>query len=109
MTGADDTAMSGQQSLTPSGKGVQLVLYVAGGTPRSMQARNQVAAIARELGAACRTEIVDVLDEPQRALAAGVFATPALTVVAGRQRLLLIGELQQPDDVLSMLQGLRSN
>ena len=80
-------------------------LYTAGDTQNSMQ------AIAN-LGALCRTylpdrheiEVVNVLREPKRALADGVYMTPMLVKLTPLPIRKIIGTLS---DVQTVLQALR--
>lgn len=65
----------------------RLILFVTGDAPRSVRARQHLAAALDRLGTSdVVTEEVDVIREPQKALQNGVFATPALALVTGDQR-----------------------
>jgi circadian clock protein KaiB len=56
-----------------------LVLYVAGATPASMRAVQQVSALrAEELGGTVELRVVDVLQHPRLASADTVLVTPTL-------------------------------
>lgn len=59
---------------------LHLTLYVAGGdTPRSLLAKRRLDALVKHLGVAeVLAQVVDVLDAPDVAEAARIFATPAL-------------------------------
>jgi circadian clock protein KaiB len=62
---------------------VALKLYVAGRAPYSVQALANLEAILAAYADpdTYRLEVIDVLEEPLRALEAGVFVTPALIQV----------------------------
>ncbi len=56
-----------------------LRLYIAGEGPNSVQARVNLQALCQQhLHGRHAVEVIDVLREPQRALADGVFLTPML-------------------------------
>jgi len=79
-------------------------LYVAGGT------QNSAAAVAN-LTALCRShlpdlhhiDIVDVLREPKRALADGIFMTPTLVKLTPHPTRKVVGTLSQTKVVLEAL------
>lgn len=76
-------------------------LYVADDTPNSTQARANLAALCRRyLPGRHEIEVVDVLREPKRALADGVFMTPALVKLAPAPVRRIIGTLSQAQPVL---------
>lgn len=58
--------------------GVHLRLYVTGRTPAAEEAIAAVTDLQRELGATCRVEVIDVLDDPGAALRDGIYATPTI-------------------------------
>jgi circadian clock protein KaiB len=79
-------------------------LYVAGDAPNSMQAIANLTALCREhLRERHEIEIVDVLREPQRALADGVFLTPMLVKAAPAPMRRIIGSLSHAEPVLQAL------
>ena len=57
---------------------VRLVLYVAGDTPRSRSARATLAWLADGASTETSTEVVDVVESPERAESARVLLTPTL-------------------------------
>lgn len=78
-----------------------VALFVAGGTPRSAAARRNLSAVLEAMGrrpAALRVDIVDVLQQPDRALEVGLLATPSLmlTPPAGGRRW-FVGDLGRAD------------
>jgi circadian clock protein KaiB len=79
-------------------------LYIAGDTQNSAQARANLAAICRNhLSGLHEIEIVDVLKEPQRALADGIFMTPTLVTLGPAPARKIVGTLNQPETVLQAL------
>lgn len=83
---------------------VRFRLYVAG------HAQNSAQALAN-LGAFCRThlprrhdiEVVDVFREPRRALADGIFMTPALVKLSPAPAFRIIGTLSAAGPLLQAL------
>lgn len=79
-------------------------LYVAGDTQNSAQARANLAALCRDrLPDQHEIEIVDVLKEPQRALADGIFLTPTLVKLAPLPTQKIVGTLSHTETVLLAL------
>jgi circadian clock protein KaiB len=88
---------------------VMLRLYVAGGAPNSMQAIANLEAICAEyLKDGHKLEVVDVLENPLRAMAEGVLVTPSLTKLSPRPVAQVIGNLSDKTRVLLAL-GLKPN
>jgi circadian clock protein KaiB len=86
---------------------VVLRLYVAGGAPNSVQAIANLEAICREhLKHGHRLEVVDVLEDPQSAIAEGVLVTPSLAKVSPLPTAKVVGNLSDKAKVLNAL-GLR--
>ena len=83
---------------------LHLRLYVAGSAPNSLQAIANVKAICNDqFGSRHRLEIVDLLEEPQRALADGIIVTPTLLKVLPLPAQRLIGNLSDTNQVLLTL------
>ena len=81
-----------------------LRLYIAGDTQNSAQARANLAAICRDyLGGQHTVEIVDVLKEPMRALADGIFMTPTLVTLEPGPTHKIVGTLSQTETILQAL------
>ncbi|MDB6037008.1 MAG: hypothetical protein JWM99_849 [Verrucomicrobiales bacterium] len=79
-------------------------LYIAGDTENSGHALANIKAICRScLPDRHEIEIVDVFREPKRALADGIFMTPALLKLAPFPLRKIIGTLNQPELVLRTL------
>ena len=80
-------------------------LYVAGQAPNSQRAIGNLKALCRRHLADCSCiEIVDVFDNPKRALADGVLMTPYLLVAAAEAQILaIVGDLTEPSAVLDAL------
>jgi circadian clock protein KaiB len=83
---------------------VVLRLYVAGGAPNSMQAIANLEAICDAyLKDGHQLEVVDVLDDPRRAMADGVLVTPSLTKVSPQPVAHVVGNLSDRKRVLLAL------
>jgi len=83
---------------------VLLRLYVAGGAPNSMQAIANLEAICAEyLKDGHRLEVVDVLDDPRRAMAEGVLVTPSLAKLSPLPAAQVVGNLSDKKSVLLAL------
>lgn len=79
-------------------------LYVAGDGTNSVQAAANLAALCRTyLADRSETEIVDVFQEPMRALEDGVFMTPTLLKLAPAPARKIVGTLSQVSSVLAAL------
>jgi circadian clock protein KaiB len=86
---------------------VVLRLYVAGGAPNSMQAIANLESIcAQYLKGGHKLEVVDVLEDPRRAMAEGVLVTPSLTKLSPQPVAQVVGNLSDRKRVLIAL-GLR--
>ena len=85
----------------------RFLLYVAGRSPNSMLALENLRALCREhVPDHHIIEVVDVLREPQRAMNDGILVTPTLLRVAPTPVVQIIGNLAHTDLVTSTL-GLR--
>src|SRR6185295_4019082 len=83
---------------------VLLRLYIAGRAPNSLQAIANLEAICKEhLKDFHRLEIVDVLENPQRAMAEGVLVSPSLAKLAPLPAANVVGNLSDKDKVLAAL------
>jgi len=79
-------------------------LYVAGNTPNSRQARVNLNALCRRhLNGRYRIEIIDVSQHPNRALADGIYMTPALLKLAPSPVCMIVGTLSGAEGVLTGL------
>jgi circadian clock protein KaiB len=80
-------------------------LYVAGDAANSMQAVSNLKALCREhLPERHEIEVVDVLREPNRALAEGVLLTPMLVRVSPDPIRQIVGNLSQSKPLMQMLE-----
>ena len=83
---------------------IHLSLYVAGLTPKSTRAIADVKRLCREhLGERCEFEIIDIYQQPERAVEAQIVAVPTLVKSAPAPRRLLIGNMTESNTVLRML------
>ena len=83
---------------------VSMRLYIAGNAPNSRQAIANLEEICREhLQGLYKLEIVDVLEQPLRALTDGVLVTPSLNKVAPGPIARIVGNLSDKPTVLLAL------
>lgn len=97
---------TGKSKALPAGLTTVVVLrlYVAGGAPNSLQAIANLEAICAEyLKDGHKLEVVDVLENPQRAMAEGVLVTPSLNKLLPHPRAQVIGNLSDKTRVLLAL------
>jgi len=79
-------------------------LYVAGDAPNSRQAIANLNAVCREyLEEKHEIEIVDVLRNPDRALANGILLTPMLVKLSPGPIRKIVGSLSQRETLLEAL------
>jgi circadian clock protein KaiB len=84
-------------------------LYIAGDTQNSIMALANLSALCElRLPKHHKIEVVDVLREPKRALAEGIFMTPTLVKLAPAPVQKIVGTLEQLDRVLGVV-GLRAS
>ena len=84
-------------------------LYLAGGAPNSVRALANLYALCRKhFPESHRIEIIDVLQEPLRALAEAILVTPTLVKVSPAPEQQIIGNLSEEEEVLRAL-GLPQN
>src|SRR5579872_6639683 len=78
-----------------------LRLYVAGQTPRSLQALNNLKRICEEhLAGDYRVEIIDLLQKPQLAAGDQILAIPTLVRTIPKPARKIIGDLSNTERVL---------
>jgi circadian clock protein KaiB len=83
---------------------VVMRLYVAGGAPNSVAARAYLEAICQQyLKGHYQLEIVDVFEQPLRALADGVIVTPSLLKLSPPPAARVVGNLSDTSKVLLAL------
>jgi circadian clock protein KaiB len=88
---------------------VVLRLYVSGNAPNSVRAIANLEAICQQhLKHGYKLEIVDVFEQPLRALADGVLVTPSLAKVSPAPVANVVGNLSDKRNVLLML-GVEGN
>ncbi len=79
-------------------------LYVADETPNSARAMANLQSICQEhLQGRYRLEVVDILQEPLRALSEGVLVTPTLVRLSPLPVRKIVGDLSEPATVLLAL------
>ncbi len=77
----------------------RLTLYVAGDSPASRRALSNLAKALAALHIALPVRTVNVLTEPDEALAERIYVTPALLLHVAGQREMLVGDLSQTEAV----------
>ena len=83
---------------------VVMRLYIAGSAPNSLLAIANLEAICREhLKGIHKLEIVDILEQPLRAMADGVLVTPSLTKMSPPPAANIVGNLSDTSKVLHAL------
>ena len=83
----------------PNAKNMKVSLYVAGDAPTSLAARQALEPLLEQLqDVSVDYELVDVLLHPERALRAGLLATPTLIVDADGRSRRFVGDLANRDD-----------
>ncbi len=83
---------------------LRLTLYVAGaGTVRSLTAKRRLDQLAGAVDAPVTVEVVDVLDDPERADRDGILATPTLVGQSTRSRQRVVGDLAGVTDLAAAL------
>ena len=79
---------------------VVMRLYVVSGAPNSVQALANLEAICqRQLKGSYQLEVVDVLEQPLRALADGVIVTPSLIKLSPPPAAQIVGNLSDKSKV----------
>jgi circadian clock protein KaiB len=79
-------------------------LYIAGGAPNSVRALANLYAICRtHFPESHRIEVVDVLEQPIRALADAILVTPTLVRISPAPELQIIGNLSDEEEVFRAL------
>ena len=79
-------------------------LYLAGGAPNSVRALANLYALCRtHFPESHRIEVIDVLQEPLRALREAILVTPTLVKVSPAPSMQIIGNLSDEEEVLRAL------
>ena len=82
---------------------VVLRLYISGNAPNSVRAIANLEAICKQYLKDYKLEVVDVFEQPLRALADGVLVTPSLAKVSPAPVANVVGNLSDKRNVLLML------
>ena len=79
-------------------------LYLAGGAPNSVRALANLYAICRKhFPDSHRIEVIDVLEEPLRALSDAILVTPTVVKLSPAPEQKIIGNLSEEEEVLRAL------
>ncbi len=85
--------------------GIVLLLFVASGAPKSIIAMENIRRALADPGErSFALEVVNVFDDPDRALSNRVLVTPTLLAPASARR--LVGDLSQTTQLMYFLAGL---
>lgn len=79
---------------------VALCLYVAGDSAGSRRAKENLDRLVKRLSPSAEMLVVDVLDDPAAAEAAGILATPTLSLDGSDPPRRIVGDLSDIDRVL---------
>ena len=82
---------------------VRFRLYVAGASPRTRRAMDNLERIRESLERRCEVEVIDVVADPERAEEERILATPTLIKESPPPRRRITGDLSDPDKVLRMI------
>lgn len=83
---------------------LRLRLYIAGSSPNSRKAVANLALLRASLpDTELSLEMVDVFQNPARALADGVLLTPQLMILSGGDARIVVGDLSDRAALLSAL------
>ncbi|MGK9055485.1 circadian clock KaiB family protein [Neorhizobium petrolearium] len=87
---------------TPSGLAFRsaLRLYVAGGTPGARRALESRKALIKAVAGEMDIEIIDILERPDLAEAAGILATPTLSDESVNPPRRMVGDISDTAQVL---------
>ena len=98
------TAAQSETKLPEKANRMRLRLYVAGSSPHSVEALANLRTIcADQPGSPPGLEVVDALQEPERALRDGIVVTPTLVRLAPGPELRIFGTLSDPGRVRAAL------
>ena len=101
MKPAKQTKAKTAKKTKPAEPRYDLRLYVAGQTPRSLQALSNLKKICEEhLAGDYRVEIIDLLKKPQLAAGDQILAIPTLVRTIPKPARKIIGDLSNTDRVL---------
>ena len=79
---------------------VVLKLYIAGHTPRSQQARDNLTRLCAERGAEFDIQVIDIVERPQLAEDEKILATPVVVRELPPPMRRIIGDLSDFESVL---------
>jgi circadian clock protein KaiB len=101
MKSAKTTKEKAPAKKVSNGKKYDLRLYVAGQTPRSLQALSNLKRICEEhLAGNYRVQIIDLLEKPQLAAGDQILAIPTLVRSIPKPARKIIGDLSNTERVL---------
>ncbi|MBF0112211.1 MAG: hypothetical protein HQK74_05700 [Desulfamplus sp.] len=81
----------------------KLRLFVAGDAPNSRIARENLKSIqARICKSVSEIEVVDVMNEPEKALQYEIYVTPALQIIKSESITIIFGNLSDSDSLIHL-------
>lgn len=83
--------------------GVLLRLYIAGNSASSQRAQQNLAHLREIIKSRCEVEVIDVVEQPQRAERAGIIATPTLCYENAPRPRRVVGDLSESKRILDFL------
>ncbi len=101
----DSVIVLQEQTIAQKSDGMVLFrLYVAGRAPNSLRALSNIRAICEtHLADHCQIEVINILEDPMRALADDVLLTPTLVKIAPPPSWQIVGNLSDHSAVLIAL------
>ena len=99
-----DKRLTGQAAQKP----VHLRLYIAGSTPNSIRAEQNLKIALKTFSDeefAFNIEVIDVFTSSKRAILDNVIVTPTLLVIAAGQSQTVVGDLSQTSKLQAILRG----
>lgn len=86
-------------------KKLQLRLYVAGKSPNSVQALQNLEAICNaHFSDKCVIEVIDLYEHPSRAIEDSVMLTPTM-IVGGSPSISVVGNLSDTSNIIDLLKS----
>ena len=82
---------------------IQFLLFVAGSTPRTRRAVDNLRRLTEDLGDPCEVEIIDVIADPARADDERILATPTLIKTSPLPRRRITGDLSDAAKVMGVI------
>lgn len=85
------------------GEPIRFQLFVAGSSPRTQRAMENLRRLREGIGRRCEVEVIDVVADPARAEEERILATPTLVKHSPLPRRRITGDLSDPEKVLRLI------